>query len=87
MRIPFARDKAAIPGGISRLRAESQTLRQDREQLAAEELKHSSPSVDYSAIRARILASLKLGKLSPQYKAAAKAMDEFIKEIKSGRHP
>jgi hypothetical protein len=86
MRIPVARDKAAIPGGISRLRAESQTLRQDREQLAAEELKHSPTPVDYSAIRDHILASLKLGKQAPQYKAAAKAFDEFIKEI-SGRHP
>ncbi len=86
MRIPVARDKAAIPGGISRLRAESQTLRQDREQLAAEELKHSSPSVDYEAVRDRVLANLKLGKQAPQYKAVARAIDEFIKEI-SGRHP
>lgn len=50
------------------------------------DLKHSPTPVDYSAIRVRVLASLKLGKQAPQYKAATRAIDEFIKEI-SGRHP
>jgi molybdenum-dependent DNA-binding transcriptional regulator ModE len=82
-------------GGVASLRAELESLRQERdqleaevnrftEQLAAEERSHES--INHEAVRDRILASLKLGKQAPQYKAAARAIDEFIKEI-SGRHP
>lgn len=57
----------------------------DRLQAEVEKLKQQAPAQpeDLEAIRDRILADLKLGKQAPQYKAAAKALDQFIKEIKS----
>jgi hypothetical protein len=37
---------------------------------------------DLEGVRDRILKSLKFGSQSPQYKAARKALDQFIREIK-----
>ncbi len=36
---------------------------------------------DLEGVRDRILKSLKLGTQSPQYKAARKALDQFIREL------
>jgi hypothetical protein len=43
----------------------------------------SAPPPDLPAIRSRVLAGLKLGKQAPGYKAAAKALSEFLRELES----
>ncbi len=56
---------------MQRLRAENETLRQEKEHLP-----------DLETVRARILSGLKLGKQAPGYKAAVKALDCFIAELR-----
>jgi hypothetical protein len=64
-------------------------LKWERDNLQAElkqlQLKQQSPAQpeDLKAIRDCILATLKLGKQAPQHKVTARALDQFIKEIKS----
>lgn len=108
--------------GVATLRAENETLRQERvsipnrdlyrttapaidtithspqldvshenencydpsEQLTTAVVATDVSSPDLKAIRDRALASLKLGKQAPGYKAAAKALDQFIAELGSG---
>jgi hypothetical protein len=56
---------------------ENETLRQ-----SAIEPQQSSAALDLESIRDRYLASLKLGTQSPQYKAAAKALNHLIASIR-----
>jgi predicted nuclease with TOPRIM domain len=70
-----------------RLKAENSSLRQEvvelRQQLS-ELTQHSWVELpDLEGLRDRVLASLKLGTGSPQYKAARKALDRFIKTLGS----
>lgn len=49
--------------------------------LVGDSAQNRSQLPDLSAVRARILAALKMGKQAPGYKAAAKALAEFVREI------
>ncbi len=69
-----------------RLKAENSSLRQEavelRQQLS-EMIQHQGVELpDLEGLRDRILKSLKLGSQSPQFKAARKALDQFIREVK-----
>ncbi len=75
---------------ITRYEQDMQRLRTQVENLQKEnlELKERSAinfvqkSVDFEAIRSRILFELKLGRQASAYKAAHKALNRFIQEIK-----
>jgi hypothetical protein len=55
-----------------------QRLRDEAESLRLES--HQQP-VDYEAVRDRILAGLKVGKQSSEYKRIKAAIDQFINEL------
>ena len=52
-----------------------------RLQAQMNELRSKTPSSDLEALRDRYLASLKLGRDAPQYKAAKKALDYLINQL------
>ena len=56
---------------------ETETLRQQ-----SIEPQQSSTALDLESIRDRYLASLKLGTQSPQYKAAATALNHLVTSIR-----
>ncbi len=61
------------------MRAENEALTTELRELT----QHQGVDLpDLEGVRDRILKSLKLGTQSPQYKAARKALDQFIREIK-----
>ena len=70
---------------MTSLREEAQQLKAENESLRQElaNVKHNARQQppDLEAMRDRILKSLKLGTQAPGYKAARKALDQFIKEI------
>jgi predicted nuclease with TOPRIM domain len=70
-----------------RLKAENSSLRQEvvelRQQLS-ELTQHQGVELpDLEGLRERILKSLKFGSQSPQFKAARKALDQFIREVRN----
>jgi len=58
-------------GGVQRLRASGESLRQQQQMLELE------------GVRDRILSGLKMGKQSPEYKRTKAAIDRFISELRS----
>ena len=61
------------------MRAENEALTAELRELT----QHSRVELpDLEGLRDRILKSLKFGSQSPQYKAARKALDQFIREVK-----
>ena len=55
--------------------------RASAERTGAPAATESAPPPDLPAIRERVLAGLKLGRQAPGYKAAAKALSEFMREL------
>ena len=76
---------------IEELIRENESLKQQNQELQQQLSNVAAPDVlplpDYEAVRDRILKSLITGKgkvatTSPQYKAAARALDRFILELR-----
>ena len=63
---------------VERLKVENEALRRQLEELTQHQ---EEPLPDLEALRDRILKSLKLGTQAPGYKAAKKALDQFINEL------
>ena len=66
-----------------RLRAQVQNLQKENLELKERSaITFVHDVVDFEAIRERILFELKLGRQAPGYKAAQKALNRFIQDIK-----
>lgn len=66
---------------IERLKAEVQRL-SDENALLVERSRENFLAPALEELRERVLSSLKLGKQAPGYKAAQKALERFISELK-----
>ncbi|MUH00624.1 hypothetical protein F7734_53500 [Scytonema sp. UIC 10036] len=69
---------------VARLQNELGRLQNDNQQLQNElhnKQQKAIVHIDYQAARDRILASLKLGKQAPKYKASKALLDQFIAEL------
>lgn len=67
---------------LAELNRENEELKAQLTQLQSQLPKEPEQSLDYQAIRDKVLSSLKLGKQAPGYKSAIKALERFIAEIK-----
>lgn len=67
---------------LAELSRENEELKAQLTQLQSQLPKEPEQSLDYQAIRDKVLSSLKLGKQAPGYKSAIKALERFIAEIK-----
>ncbi len=67
---------------LAELMRENEELKAQLTQLQSQLPKEAEQSLDYQAIRDKVLSSLKLGKQAPGYKSALKALERFIVEIK-----
>ena len=67
---------------LAELSRENEELKAQLTQLQSQLPKEPEQSLDYQAIRDKVLSSLKLGKQAPGYKSAVKALDRFIAEVR-----
>lgn len=71
---------AALTTELDEVRNKPKVAQQD---LELTDQNHSQQLPDLEAMRDRILKDLKLGRQAPGYKAAVKALDRFIDELRS----
>jgi len=77
---------SAIDGNLNpaeHLSQQIEELQSENLELKAQisQLQQEAQRQDYQVMRDKVLASLKLGKQAPGYKAAVKALDRFIAEM------
>ena len=83
-------EREQLQAQIEQLQSENESLKQQNQELQRELSNAVAPDVpqpDYEAVRSSVLKSLTSGKgkiatTSPQYKAAARALDRFISELR-----
>ena len=79
--VALAAESDELREQLKQAQKEHEKLANEIDSLRDQSQSHQLPALE--VLRERVLSSLKLGKQAPGYKAAVKALDLFIGEVRS----